>query len=65
LEAEHDRMCKFSSEACFFFDLDRIELLKTLLNMPLMPPDGGTASGTKPATGIIDILARHTARSPV
>ncbi|NMB61597.1 MAG: DUF3536 domain-containing protein [Chloroflexi bacterium] len=58
LEAEHDRLCMFSSDAWFFFDLDRIELLNTLKYAAHAAGLVEQATGTNPATGIIDILAQ-------
>ncbi|HAF62185.1 MAG TPA: glycoside hydrolase [Anaerolineaceae bacterium] len=58
LEAQFDRLRMFSSDAWFFYDLDRIETLNTLKYAAHATGLVELATGINPAYGSIDILAR-------
>lgn len=58
LEAECDRLRMFSSDAWFFFDLDRIEMLNALKYAAHAAGLVEQATGANPAYGVIDILAQ-------
>ena len=58
LKAEYDRLRMFSSDAWFFYDLDRIETLNALKFAAHAAGLVEQATGTNPAYGVIDILAQ-------
>jgi len=58
LEAECDRLRMFSSDAWFFFDLDRIEMLNALRYAAHAAGLVEQATGANPAYGVIGILAQ-------
>ena len=58
LEAQYDRLRMFSSDAWFFYDLDRIELLNAMKYAAHAAGLVEQATGNNPATGIIEILAQ-------
>jgi len=58
LEAEYDRLRMFASDAWFFYDLDRIELLNTLKYAAHAAGLVEQATGHNPTEGVVDILAQ-------
>lgn len=58
LEAEYDRLRMFSSDAWFFYDLDRIETLNALKYAAHTAGLVEQATGINPAKGVVDILAQ-------
>jgi alpha-amylase/alpha-mannosidase (GH57 family) len=58
LEAEYDRLRMFASDAWFYFDLDRIELLNVLKYAAHAAGLIEQATGHNPTEGVIDTLAQ-------